>query len=60
MVSNDDDVACMEWIQGSGVATTEIIAGRNRYELDPLDLEIQASLGRILTVTQGQWSQVDK
>ena len=32
MVSNDDNVACVEWIQGSGIATTEILAGRNRCE----------------------------
>ena len=32
MVSNDDNVACVEWIRGSGIVTTEILAGRNRCE----------------------------
>ena len=52
MVSNDDDVACVEWIQGSRVVTTGILQEGidvSQHISDPPDPEIRASLSRILT-----------
>ena len=54
MVSNDDDVACMEWIRGSGVMTTEILQEGidvSQPISDLPDPEIRASLSRILTMS---------